>query len=115
MEEYSFQEVMKQFKRGCPGNCATATGCPMYPACNIEQCRKIAFERPAEFERLVMSWAEAHPEPRCPTWVEWMRYTKLLVPDHYSFFAGETLGKKAYEPIPADIAEKLGITPKEAT
>ena len=94
-----FCEVMKQFKRSCPdGQCSSATDCAMYPACNIGQCRKIAFERPAEFERRVMEWAEAHPEPEYPTWVEW-----------FNSMGGVDCG----EPIPADIAEKLGIKPKE--
>lgn len=109
-----FSEVMKQFKRSCPdGQCSSATDCAMYPASNTGQCRKIAFERPAEFERRVMEWAEKHPEPVYPTWVEWMRHTKLLVMDHHGPFTEEVLGSKAYQDIPADIAEKLGIKPKE--
>ena len=45
-----------------------------------------------------MEWAEAHPEPEYPTWVEW-----------FNSMGGVDCG----EPIPADIAEKLGIKPKE--
>ena len=101
MAEYA--EVIKQFKRMCKaGNCATATGCPMYPSCNIGQCRKIAFERPAEFEERVMAWVAEHPEPQYPTWHEY------LIGVHkasWNMIAGK--------PIPANIAQKLGLQPKE--
>ena len=120
MAEYS--EVIKQFKRMCKvGNCATTTGCPMYPSCNISQCRKIAFERPAEFETRVMEWAEEHPEPVYPTWAEWLAENGVFGPfkDIKTDFSEiEILYKMRdmmFKPIPADIAEKLGIQPKEGT
>ena len=100
MAEYA--EVFKQFKRMCKaGNCSTATGCPMYPSCNIGQCRKIAFERPAEFEQRVMKWAKEHPA--YPSWEEYLC--------SIGFCSYNSLS----EPIPADIAQKLGIEPKEGT
>lgn len=115
MEEHSFKEVMKQFKRSCPdGQCSSATDCAMYPASNIGQCRKIAFERPAEFERRVMEWAESHPEPEYPTWLEWLQKEGLYIRNEIEvgvYFTSVTA--KAFEPIPADIAERLGIKPKE--
>ena len=96
MAEYT--EVIEQFKRMCEwGNCSTATGCPMNLSHNIGQCRKIAFERPAHFAATVMQWAAEHPEPVYPTWWDW-------------FAAG---GLDPDDPIPADIAEKLGLEPKE--
>ena len=104
-----FCEVMRQFDRLCASN--DCIKCPMEGMCGLVKAKLF----PDEFEKRVMEWAKVYTGPVYPTWVEWMRYTKLLVPDHYSFFAGETLGKKAYEPIPADIAKGLGIKPKEAT
>ena len=114
MAEYN--EVIKQFKRMCksvtPMKC-TRGECPM--GCeNIGQCRKVAFERPAKFEEQVMTWAAENPEPVYPTWAEWLEskhvitvtqiddYTKKVLPAFYMF-----------SPIPADIAQKLGIEPKE--
>jgi hypothetical protein len=88
-----FSEVIKQFKRGC----GLKGGCPFFPTCNIGHCRKIAFEHPDEFERRVMEWAEAHPEPKFPRWSDYLN----------------EMGYGLYYRIPADIAEKLAIKPKE--
>lgn len=94
-----FQDVMKQFdrmcwyyqrKRECP------MGCPMNGV-NISQCRKVAFEEPIVTEKTVMAWAAEHKEPVYPTWWDWLA-AGGLDPD---------------DPIPADIAQKLGIEPKE--
>ena len=114
MAEYS--EVIKQFKRMCNnGHCATATGCPMYPSCNIGQCRRVAFERPSDFEKRVMAWAAEHPEPVYPSWYAWLANMNVvpieLPPDQAVMVTDIGLLKK----IPADIAEKLGIQPKEDT
>ena len=106
MAEYG--EVIKEFKRMCwkYRRELKCDDCPMYPSCNIGQCRKIAFERPAEFEQRVMKWAKEHPEPVYPTWIEWFqRQVWKKGTDASSMFL--------YDPIPADIAQKLGIQPKE--
>lgn len=104
-----FSEVIKQFKRMCKSvtlaKC-TRGECPM--GCeNIGQCRKVAFERPSDFEQRVMSWAAEHPEPVYPTWVEWLREIGI-VPSEQKCFHDWLLAS-----IPADIAQKLGIEPKE--
>ena len=105
MAEYN--DVIKQFKRMCwyYSRDKGQKSCPMctsYPNCNIGQCRKIAFEKPAHFAATVMRWAAEHPVVY-PTWENWLT----------------TLGVQSFnelsEPIPADIAEKLGIKPKEDT
>ena len=102
MAEHSFQEVMKQFDRMCwyyqqKRECPMA--CPMNGV-NISQCRKIAFEEPKVTEQTVMQWAAEHPVVY-PTWENWLT----------------TLGVQSFneltKPIPADIAQKLGIEPKE--
>ena len=53
-------------------------------------------------EKSVMEWANEFPEPVYPTWYEFLtsRYHK----------AWEAIGRDSS---PADIAEKLGIEPKE--
>lgn len=117
MAEYT--EVIKQFKRMCEwGNCSTATGCPMNPSHNIGQCRKIAFEKPEHFAATVMRWAAEHPEPVYPMWWEWLLDKEVvdvaLTPDCFGGIITEIKSSgKMYEHIPADIAEKLGIEPKE--
>lgn len=119
MAEYA--EVIKQFKRMCKsttgfecsrGECPVmgyAFGCE-----NIGQCRKIAFERPDAFEGRVMAWAAEHPEPVYPTWWKYMCMIGVIP----NTLGDKTLGEVTIEnlmgtPIPADIAEKLGIEPKE--
>jgi hypothetical protein len=56
----------------------------------------------AHIEQTVTEWAAEHPEPVYPTWGEWLQ--RLYNSMNY---AGIFI-----TPIPADIAEKLGIEPK---
>lgn len=100
-----YRDVIKQFKRMCwyYSHDKMQISCPMcmsYPNCNIGQCRKIAFEKPEHFVATVMRWAAEHPEPVYPTLAEWLRSIGLA-------------NHRMIDPIPADIAEKLGIQPKE--
>ena len=70
----------------------------------------------AELERRVMDWAAEHPEPKYPTWGEWLMEQGILVPDttyaEMKYWCAVNHLKLSSQ-IPADIAEKLGIQPKE--
>ena len=120
MAEHSFQEVMKQFDRMCwhyqqKRECPMA--CPMNGV-NISQCRKIAFEEPKVTEQTVMQWAEENPEPVYPTWVEWLLEQGVASKRRGFRFEEDgmyeyCLTAYAFKPMPADIAQKLGIPPKE--
>ena len=102
MMEYG--DVMKEFKRMClyyTNKSKCPMGCPM-SGCNISQCRKIAFQCPAEFASTVMAWAAEHPEPVYPTWYEFLGD---VYPASWDLIANKR--------VPADIAQKLGIEPKE--
>lgn len=103
MAEY--KDVIKQFKRMCKSvsNAQCTRGECLMGCENIGQCRKVAFERPAEFEERVMAWAAEHPEPVYPTWAEYLMHVYQDV--SYARILGET--------IPADIAQKLWIEPKK--
>jgi len=104
-----FQEVMKKFDRMCryyQRNLKCPMACPMNGV-NISQCRKIAFEQPDVTEKTVMSWTE----PVFPTWGEWLKGFGLI--EHFGDRYGWGVSRAIDEPIPADIAEKLGIEPKE--
>lgn len=129
-----FSEVMRQARRmcssfggecsdKCPLNCAIQmeTGC-YRPLCicvggGIEEAYKLIEER-------VMQWAAEHPEPVYPTWREWQNSTfpdagRYIMPCEFEsknrFKCKEkTCYQCVAEPIPADIAERLGIKPKEA-
>ena len=104
-----WMEVMSQFdrmcrhyqrKRECP------MGCPMNGV-NISQCRKVAFEQPEVTEKTVMDWAAEHPEPVYPTWFEYLY--AINNPDYFDLTEFYTWMR--HTPIPADIAQKLGIEP----
>lgn len=106
-----FAEVMRQWKRMCD----SMSGCV---DCQFNErdefyCTNIyCFPNGMDWskiESIVMSWAAEHPEPVYPCWGE---YLEKVIP-HGS---GETMLSFAIyamqQPIPADIAEKLGIEPK---
>lgn len=104
-----WMEVMNQFNRMC-WHYQREHKCPMecpMDGMNISQCRKIAFEWPDSVEDTVMSWAEEHPEPVYPTWFEWLMEIGVVSPER-KYYHDWLL-----KPIPADIAEKLGVKPKE--
>ena len=120
-----FTEVMRQARRMCEsfsdGHCSE---CPIGNAdvleCGITVTSDMDCE---EVERRVMQWAAEHPEPVYPTWREWQNST---FPDAHKFIkpcefgrrdqfncTGKTCIECMEQQIPADIAEKLGIKPKE--
>lgn len=128
-----FCEVMRQAKRMCESYGAECGPCVLherYGLCPL--CAQTDDHIPADWkldkmlvvEHFVMDWAVAHPEPRYPSWnAVW----NLLFPDAIEnhppcpryFIGGKRIdgyciGKCAEckkLPIPADIAEKLGIKP----
>lgn len=120
-----FIEVMKQAKRMCKafsdGHCSE---CPIGNSdvleCGITVTSGMDCE---EVERRVMQWADDHPEAVYPTWAEWQH---SMFPDADADMSPCEYGRRdrfdcgnkscaecMAEPIPADIAEKLGIKPKE--
>lgn len=118
-----FKEVMRQAKRMCDANGDTCLGCPLTSregCVFIKTPYNLTEEEAAKREKIVMDWAAAHPEPRYPTWVEWWKNTfpdaEQPLPPCKGYFMsrGEcktTCEKCKNQPIPADIAEKLGIKP----
>lgn len=81
---------------------------------------------------MVDAWAAENPEPVYPTWAEWLeemgltrrsvsiaRTANAVEPDSMQGIPGlpfiTLLSLKARSPIPADIAEKLGLKPKGGT
>jgi hypothetical protein len=59
-----------------------------------------------------MQWAAEHPEPQYPTWWEWLENMGIVskAKSECSKFFDTT---RMYDNIPADIAQKFGIEPKE--
>lgn len=91
-----FQYTMKQWGRMCDTHASCRT-CPVESRCTKDPVSRTDMEI-ATLEELIMNWAEEHPEPVYPTWNEW--------------FETFDEGIDVDEPIPADIAQKLGLEPK---
>ena len=117
-----FQEVCKHLKRMCGRYGDNCIKCPLE---NKDFCSLSAGDRTTETykkaEEIIMSWAAEHPEPVYPTWIAWLM-SEGVIPTNYmaanSTDSGVRAGtffvtSKAFAPIPTNVAEKLGIEPKE--
>lgn len=120
-----FTKVMRWFEKmhernrllpDC-GDCALGNG-------PISKCRKMLQEHPEECERAIGQYAAEHAEPRYPTWREWQQANFPNAADGVhpcAFMSMLDANCIRYpvcnpcrdRPIPAEIAEKLGIKPKE--
>lgn len=67
-----------------------------------------------QVEGILDKWDKTHQEPQYQTWWEWLA-DKGIVPEEVKPIVAYELSKTGLvNPIPADIAEKLGLKPKEA-
>ncbi len=121
-----FIEIMRQARKMCIAQ-EDCQNCPIWDTAK-SFCRLGAACESDDgvTESVVMAWAAEHPEPVYPTWNEW--YKKSFQDAYYDgkricpriFGGGESCDsendcdKCRDRPIPANIAEKLGIKPKEA-
>lgn len=69
-----------------------------------------------EFEEIISTWAAEHPEPKYPTWREYLTKNGLINEVKlWNYNEQETtkylLNEKADCPIPAKIAAALGLEP----
>lgn len=119
-----FLEVMRQAHRMCDAY-DDCNDCPLSSS-DVQCAMAWNYYTDAvlkEFEQTVRQWAKEHPEPQYSTWAEWH---KENFPNASAIFAPcmfasiSELGCAATNcracksrPIPADIAKKLGIRPKE--
>jgi hypothetical protein len=62
-----------------------------------------------QVEAIIMVWAAEHPEPVYPIWAEWLKKHGIIGIDNGRPYVSQ----RAYDNIPTDIAQKLGIEPKE--
>ena len=111
-----FVQTMKDWRRMCKAiGRDSCDGCKLHAAGN--DCVAV-YEGEMDYaqaEKVITEWAAEHPEPVYPTWWEYMCMIGVI-PDS---LGDKTLGDvTVYRlmsiKIPADIAEKLGIEPKEA-
>lgn len=134
-----FQEIIREFHRLCETQRKTHKNtcdkCPIKIATmgTMFQCYRYVLEKPKVAESIIVAWAAEHPEPVYPTWGEWLesegicfsrltnyeRIGGLSIPQVFDYqIDGETAficGDKVNTPIPTDIAQRLGIKPKEGT
>lgn len=128
-----FLEVMRQVHRMCAAY--TCIDCPlcsegMPVECMMKFGKQHTKEEYTQAEQIVMRWAKEHPEPRYPTWREWVETCFPTAEDQicpHIFMSDKEWtqhmnGKRCFEvecsqcllnPIPADIAKKLGVRPRE--
>lgn len=103
-----FVQTMKDWKRMCNAmgyedEYSACEKCPLKgfgcPAIYEKECDGINWDF---IEKEVTKWAAEHPEPVYPTWENWLT----------------SLGVQTYNelsnPIPAHIARRFGIIPKES-
>ena len=116
-----FKEVARHWKRMCNKNWRSTTchGCPIAEhERSYEACSNIGVDI-SIMEEIIMEWAAEFPEPVYQTWAEWLAEKGAFGPFKdikTDFTEIEILCKMRdmmFQPIPADIAEKLGIEPKE--
>ena len=109
MAEYV--EVMKQKKKMCNSTLCCKCNIFHFAGEDIGNCQQFISNNPSKAEEIIMSWAAEHPEPQFPSWGEYLtqigavnlvEQTQTYV--HTALF---------FKPIPDDIAQKLGIEPKE--
>jgi len=94
-----FQKVIAEWKRLCKSRLHSGcTGCPVN---NGVYCRIGNKTFSDDFEDEILKWAAANPEPRYPTWREYL----------CSLNSGKHTPDAIYKQIPADIAKKLGVEP----
>lgn len=124
-----FQEVMKQRERMCEiFDCAD---CPLSRNNNGTSCmlcNEFIRDCPAEAEAVIMKWASENPEPVYPSWEDaWKQLfpnacyvtqgvdkspcPNFFVQEHCHTAYPYGCGDCRKQPIPADIAKKLGIKP----
>lgn len=99
-----FQEVMRQYQRMCKGR--ECKNCPIGIS-SIKDCfcRNGYISELGHFEEteeIVMLWAAENPEPVYPTWGEYLHTLH-----------NEPSSRELSKPIPDNIAQKLGLQPKE--
>lgn len=114
-----FQEVMNQWRRFCKShsNCGECE----FDGKGICGEAHLSSVPCSDIELRIMAWAAEHPVVY-PTWLEWLKsmgvipYMMSMVvtrDEDGNFTHGHVdIKETALKPIPADIAQKLGIEPK---
>lgn len=111
-----FVQVMKDWRRMCRVM-DKEFGSESCAHCPLDGCSAVYDEIDdsgdyAENERQIEAWAAEHPEPVYPTWWQFLADNGILPHELTPMELDPVCG--ILKQIPADIAEKLGLNPKEA-
>ena len=112
-----FQEVMRQWQRMCKSmqekNMSCKEDCLLghNPTCG--ELEYASLEEINNAETVIMKWAAEHTEPVYPTWCEYLVGIGVIPHGIRLETADALMDTNLLKPIPADIAEKLGLKPKE--
>ena len=117
-----FVQTMKDWRRMCKAQddtiCGACSSCPMgddgksCTAVYEDEFEAVDF---AHIEQTVMAWAAENPVKQYPTWIEWLHDNGIILDARqHDEIEHWVLGLEAMKPIPADMAEKLGIEPKHS-
>lgn len=96
--------------------------------CPIKKCDSIWEMRDVtnwkEYEEIISTWAAEHPEPKYPTWREYLKKIGVVIERNIDYFENgpkelsivtkhnaPILNENADQPIPAEIATALGLEP----
>ena len=101
-----FVQTMKDWRRMCKDR--SCGSCNLRGSCNIDPDSRTDADI-QKIDTKVKIWAAEHPEPVYPTWFEYLY--AINDPDYFDLTEFYTWMR--HTPIPADIAEKLGVQPKE--
>jgi len=121
-----FVQTMNDWKRMCLSY-KSCSDCPMMDedGCAHVLCSEGGIQSavPEIQEAVIEKWAAEHPEPVYPTWIEWLKSMGIIpyldgrvVKHDYddNYLNGHVnVNEIIFKPIPKDVAEKLGIEPKE--
>lgn len=123
-----FHKVLNDYFRMCDAQCNAredgCIGCPLNKDGRIgsaDECNVYIVAHNSDAEPIIEDWAAQHPNLQYPTWKEWYESTfpdrvrDLICPRTFIKHKCTDVSCKDCnnEHIPADIAEKLGIKPKE--
>lgn len=121
-----FQKVLAEKKRLCQAN--TCLTCPLSSDNNEHKmtCESYMLRHPTSAENIIMEWSAAHPAPQYPSWDDaWKQLfpdsqhpdapcLKYMLPNNHPQMCVTSCAECSKQPIPADIAERLGIQPINA-
>lgn len=105
-----FQEVMRQWVRARKATKCRGEENDMLAVYPLEAYDDKLI---AGIEERVMAWAAEHPEPVYPTWAEYLVSIGVLPEETSKDTLIKDLSKGMMKHVTADIAQKLGIEPKE--